>query len=120
MAMLMVIVGELERADGRAGADRVEQLVGEHADGDALAGVEGPGVAGVPAHGVRLDRHGKQRGDEETPVQHGDPAEGERDGQRGAGERRQGVADGLGDHGDVVGDPGGEVAGAGQLDLFER
>jgi hypothetical protein len=84
---LDVVVAEPERAHGRARADRVEQLVGHDPGDDALPCVQRRGGPGVPADGVRLDRHGQQRGEQEPPVQHGDPAEGERDRQRGAGQR---------------------------------
>jgi hypothetical protein len=56
-------------------------LVALGSDGDPLLGVERSGTLGVPEDRVQLNGRGKDRGDEESPVQHGHSGKGQRDGQ---------------------------------------
>jgi hypothetical protein len=115
-----VVGPEPERAHRRGAAHGVEQLLLLGADRDPLPGVERSGPAGVPPHGVQLDRHRQRGRHQETPVEHGEAGQGQDDHQDRAGERGQRLAHRLADHRDVVADPRGQVAGAGPLHPVER
>lgn len=105
---------------GRGAADALQQLLLLGADGHPVRGVQGGAAAQVPADGVPLDRDGEQGGQEEAVVEHGEADQGQPDDQHRAGQFGQRTAYRLGDGGDVVGDPRGEVAGAGLFQPPQR
>lgn len=104
---------------GSGARDGVQELLLLGPHGDALLGVEGDGMAYVPACGPGLDGHGEQGRQQEPPVQCRHRGQGQHDGQQGAGQFGQRVAHRLADHRDVPGDPGVEVSGACLLHLFQ-
>jgi hypothetical protein len=117
---VQVGVGQPERANRLRAADRVEQLLLLRPDGLALLGVQRLRARHVPAHGPQLDRHGHQGGQQEPPVEHGQRAQREHHRQHRAAQLGQRLPDAFRDDRNVVRHAGGEVAGAGALELFER
>ncbi len=110
-----VILLQPVRPYGPRSADRVQQLLLLSAGGDALLGVQGNGVAHIPARGVRLHRHRDQRGQQEPPVQQGERAQRQHDRQRGPRQLGQRPAHGVGDPRNIPRDTGVEVTGTGLL-----
>ncbi len=107
------------RVHGRRPVQDVHHLLGPLAGRHPLLGVQGPGRRQEPAQTEGVHREDEQEGQRQPPVQGGEADEGEHHGDQ-RGEDPRGHPYGGVDQLDVLGDPGGDVTGAGPLQAAHR